>query len=84
MTEETPRAAARRPVGAAGRAAVTAPAASRSPAPQLDRLQPLPAGKGRAEPCSAARTCAGVSAGFTENISAATPETWGADMLVPW
>ena len=40
-------------------------------------------GNGRALDCSFAFTCAGVSDGFTESMSAAVPATSGAEKLVP-
>ncbi len=66
------------------KAAVTAPPASRMPAPHSDVVQVLPAGNGVAVDCSSASNCAGVSAGFTDSMSEATPTTCGVAMLVPW
>src|SRR5262245_21017174 len=40
-------------------------------------------GNGRADDRSVERTSAGVSDGFADSISAATPETNGAEKLVP-
>ena len=40
-------------------------------------------GNGRALDCSFALTCAGVSDGFAESMSAAVPATSGAEKLVP-
>ena len=40
-------------------------------------------GNGRAVACSSARTCAGVSAGCADSISATVPATSGAEKLVP-
>ena len=56
------------------------------PAPQTPVRQsfPVPTGNGLAELCNLARTCAGVIPGVADSISDTTPETCGADMLVPW
>ena len=40
-------------------------------------------GNGRAVDCSFALTCAGVSDGCTDSISATVPATSGAEKLVP-
>src|SRR5581483_2728544 len=62
----------------------SAATASSIPAPQSAVVHVDPAGNGRAVARSFWRTSAAVSAGFSESISDATPETWGAAMLVPW
>ena len=56
------------------------------PAPHsaCEQSLPVPAGKVRAVACNVASTCAGVRAGFTDNISETTPATCGVAMLVPW
>src|SRR5436309_980234 len=69
-------------------AAATAAPASMMPAPQANvpevvQSLPVPVGNVRAVLWIVASTCAGVSAGLTESISDAIPETCGVAMLVP-
>ena len=66
-------------------ASANAAAALTIPAPQVAVVQsaPVPVGKTRALVCKVFNTCVGDNDGFTDNISATTPETWAVDMLVP-
>ena len=72
--------------GAAGRgravALVLVDAGGRRDAGGMPAVPPV-VGNGRALDCSLALTCAGVSDGFAESISATVPATSGAEKLVP-
>ena len=54
------------------------------PVPQSAVVHVLPAGKAVTLFWRYDNTCAGVAAGFTDLMSAATPDTCGVAMLVPW
>ena len=70
--------------GAANAAAVrTAPAASRMPAPHVAGVHPDIAANGFTQALMMSRTCAGVSCGASESMSAAVPLTSGVARLVP-
>ena len=64
-------------------AAATALAASTIPLPQVEVVQLLPPGKGRAVLCRTLSTWAGVREGLTENIRETTPVTGVVEKLVP-
>ena len=53
------------------------------PLPQIEVVQLLPLGKGRAMLSRIESTWAGVRFGFAENIKETTPVTCGVAMLVP-